>query len=144
MQRLSLFIFITLLSLATGCEQIDLPAEKNCRALHSELVSRVEAELIPALDNIESFDQYFDFVERNYKYMEARDTAFRGCLRWSAFTTSDQEMQRWIKTGVSLNGIQLFWANLLENPDQSGPSHLDSLIERDRRLLMHIVEPDIP
>mgnify|MGYP006441534151 FL=1 len=144
MQRLSLFIVTTLLSLAAGCEQIDLPAEKNCRALHSELVSRVEAELIPALDDIESFDQYFDFVVRNYEYMEARDTAFRGCLRSSASTTTDQEMQRWIKTGVSLNGIQFFWANLLENPDQFGLSHLDSLIGRDRRLLMHIVEPDIP
>ena len=144
MQRLSLFIFITLLSLAAGCEQIDSPAEKNCRALHSELVSRVEAELLPTLDDIESFDQYFNFVERNYEYMEARDTAFRGCLQWSAFTTSDQQMQRWIKTGVSLNGIQFFWARLLENPDQFGPSHLHSLIETDRRLLMHIVEPDLP
>ena len=144
MQRKSLFIFITLLSLAAGCEQIDLPAEKNCRALHSELVSRVEAELIPALDDIESFDQYFDFVVRNYEYMEARDTAFRGCLRSSAFTTTDQEMQRWIKTGVSLNGIQFFWSDMLKNPDQSGPSHLDSLTDRDRRLLMHIVEPDSP
>mgnify|MGYP006424412939 CR=1 FL=1 len=51
-------------------------------------------------------------------------------------------MQRWIQTGVALTGIRFFWERLIEDPGQFGPSNLDYLIERDRNLLMRIVEKE--
>ena len=140
--RRTLPLLPPLLSLASGCEQIDSPSERNCRATDSELVSTVNAVLIPELGDVEEFDQYVDFAKRNYEHLVDGNEVFRACLGWSAFTASEEEMQRWIQTGVPLGGLRFFWERLLEDTDQLGSSDLDYVIERDRNLLMRIVEKD--
>ena len=140
--RRALLLLLPLFLLAAGCEQIDSPSERNCRAIHSELVSKVNVVLIPELDDVETFDQYVDFVDRYYESLGVKDEAFRTCLRLSAYTASEAEMQRWIQTGVALTGIRFFWERLIEDPGHFGPSNLDYLIERDRNLLMRIVEKE--
>jgi len=127
------------MALMAGCEQIESPSERTCETIYSDTGVTVRDVLIPGLDDIETVDQYIEFVKRNYGDIASRDEAFRECLGMSAITTSEGEMQDWIRTGVALTGIRLYWERVLEDQAQPESADLEYLVSRDRNMLQRIV-----